>query len=465
VSRSRYIRAPTPTAEVKPLYEAVLQVLSGRLNVTQAARTVGLSRLRFQTRMHRGLTGLLEGLDQLPRGRPPKPEAEKALQEELAALRKENQQLSAQATSTVRMMKLATEWMHKGLRQTKRQTKTRPTAVSPSDGKDDEPARARLQVVEAMKAEGIPAPLAAAVVGISAPTVRRWAQRKRRGVMLHCPRGPAPAARPSSEASGKAHALLKDVKGCMGAAPLARATGLSRRDASAVKAAVLTQWEAERRKTCMRVDVSPGVVRGFDAIYAHGAPVLVSADGAVPYRTSVSAAARYDSAAVARAVADDFEAHGPPLVWRVDRWKAHSTDKVLDVLKAHQVLLLHGPPYFPRYYGQLERQNREHRAWLSRVGPCDHERLVVECQRMCEVFNELVPRRRLGWLTAAQAWRRSPKPVVDRWQLAAEVEGRRRKLNEEGVARGWHPGLAERLAIEGALIQRGLLRLTKGGWC
>lgn len=28
----------------------------------------------------------------------------------------------------------------------------------------------------------------------------------------------------------------------------------------------------------------------------------------------------------------------------------------------YAVLVLHGPPHHPRFYGQLERQNREHRA-------------------------------------------------------------------------------------------------------
>jgi hypothetical protein len=51
-----------------------------------------------------------------------------------------------------------------------------------------------------------------------------------------------------------------------------------------------------------------------------------------------------------------------------------------------------------------------------------------------------------------------------RRELAEEVEERRRKL-EEVMRPGSHPGMAERLAIEATLINRGLLRLTKGGWC
>lgn len=107
----------------------------------------------------------------------------------------------------------------------------------------------------------------------------------------------------------------------------------------------------------------------------------------------------------------------------------------------------------------LERQNREHRAWLSDLRATDGSELGPTCAQMRQAFNEL------GWRTAAAAWASCTMPVVDRDELREEVEERRRKLEEAGVARSGHPGLAERLAIEAALMNRGLLRLTKGGWC
>ena len=169
---------------------------------------------------------------------------------------------------------------------------------------------------------------------------------------------------------------------------------------------------------------------------------------------------------MAAAVAADFEANGAPLVWRVDRAKAHATPEVLDVLNAHKVLVLHGPPHLPRYYGQLERQNREHRAWLNGVCPdLGLEHLTAECEQMRWAFNELVPRRTLGWKTAAAVWRTCTRPVVDRAELLDEVRERRCRLEEDEAIRGGHPGLAERIAIEAALTQRGLLKLKKGGWC
>jgi hypothetical protein len=260
--------------------------------------------------------------------------------------------------------------------------------------------------------------------------------------------------------------VLKSVHCHIGAAPLAKASGLSRREAAQVKASLQTVLELERREQATKVSVQPGVVRGFDGVMLGKLPVLVSADGAVQYRTSIIPAREYDGAAVAAAVAADFEQNGPPLIWRVDRAKAHTTPAVLDVLGAYKVLLLHGPPHFPRYYGQLERQNREHRAWLSGTSVdkgLDH--LAGECEEMRRAFNELVPRRTLGWQTAAAVWRSCSRPVVDRDELLDEVDERRCRLEEDEAIREGHPGLAERLAIEAALIKRSLLQLTKGGWC
>ena len=449
------------------MYEAVLRTLSAELTVTAAADSVGLSRLRFQTRMHRGLSGLLEGLAEKPRGRRATPETEKTLREEVAALRKENQRLRAQVNSTVRMMGLATEWMRKGLKSSARQAGARPTEAPPgNESDDDNGAAARLERVRMLRADGVPARLAAAAVGVSAPTARRWAARQARGQPVRSKRGPRRGPRAPTAATSVAIAVFNGVRGLIGAAPLAKASGLSRREAAVVKAGLVTQFELERRERATKVSVRPGVLRGFDAVMVGKRPVLVSADGAVPYRTSVTPASQYDGAAVAAAVATDFETCGAPLVWRVDRAKAHTEPKVLEVLRAHKVLVLQGPPHCPRYYGQLERQNREHRAWLNSA--CIGQgmaRLAEECETMRWAFNELVPRRTLGWRTAASEWRSCSKPEVDRDELSDEVNERRRKLDEAGVARRSHSGLSERLAIEAALINRGLLRLTKGGWC
>ncbi len=462
---SRYVKAPTPTENIRPLYEAVLKVLSGQLNVTEAAATVGLSRLRFQTRLHRGLAGLMEALEDQPRGRPSTPETEKTLRAELEQTRKENQQLRRQVASTARMMGVASEWMKKGLKGAPRETTRRPAEEAPSNDSEDDGPAGRLAAIDRMTAAGVTSVLAAAAVGVSGATARRWRGRRRAGEALSHQRGPAPRGPVSVEAETTARALLDDARGCLGAVALSKASGLSRRAAAAVRADVLTVREARRRADSTRVEVTPGVIRGFDALFAGKAPVLIAADGGLPYRTSVVPVARYDAPAIAQVLQKDFETYGAPLVLRCDRWKAHSVPEVLDVLRHHQVLLLQGPPRCPGYYGQLERQNREHRAWLNWARPQTPEALARECAQMLRALNEVVPRRALGWRTPAAAWKDCPKPLVQRQELAAEVEERRRKLEEDEAIRGRHPGLAGRLTIEAALIHRGLLRLTKGGWC
>jgi hypothetical protein len=465
MGRSRYVKAPQPPESARPLYEAMMKVMSGAMTVTEAAASVGLSRLRFQTRMHRGLHGLLTALEDQRPGPKPTSEVEASLRQEVQQLRQENAQLTRQVQASARMMGVASEWMRKGLQASTRRKSTKPTAeASVSESDDEGPAQA-LEVVTHLRSTGVRAPLASGAVGISAPTARRWLRRRRDGVPLRRKRGPRKAPVPASEVTSRIELVLERTRCGLGAAALGRMAGVSRRTAAAVKSKLLTRSEAERRRVSVRVSTLPGVIRGFDAMDVGGLPVLVSADAGVPFRTSIDVARRYDAQAVAAAVERDFARHGPPLVWRVDRWRAHVARPVLDVLHAHQTLVMHGPPHCPRFYGQLERQNREHRAWFDSVGPCSANRLMQECTSMREAFNELIPRRTLGWRSSGALWRARPELQVDRQALAEDVEERKQWLMSQRAHRVAYPGLVERLAIEAALIARGLLRLTKGGWC
>lgn len=459
MSRKRYVRAPVPDESNRQLYEAMMRVLSGELTVTQAAESVSLSRVRFQTLMHRGLSGLLEAVAEQPRGRPAKPEKERQLKEELQRLRRENSRLTKQVQSTARMMDIASDWMRKGLSSTRSPTTRAAQSPPANDAEDDAPVR-RLSAVEQMTAEGVVLKLAAGAVGVSAPTVRRWKARCRRKQPLRNKRGPRP---PLLVAAPETERLVEQSKGCLGAAALAKLSGVSRRHAAEVKRRKLRELEQHRLASSVRVTTQPGVIRGFDGVMLGKLPILMSADGAVPFRTMVSIVARYGGSEVARTVNADFEQNGPPLVWRVDRAKAHVTPEVLEVLRAHQVLLLQGPPRCPRFYGQLERQNREHRLWLETHPASTLDELAATCEQMRTVFNEL-PRRRLGWDSAAMLWASRPSLNVDRQELAEEVSERRMQWEASG-AREPYAGHFERLAIEAALINRGLLGLTKGGWC
>lgn len=462
MSESRYVKAPQPSEETRPLYEATLRVLSGEMSVTEAAASLGLSRNRFQTVMHRGLTGLLTELSRKPRGRRPMPPEERRLREELARLEKENARLAQQAAASARMMALASEWMHKGLQSAPRARRPRTTTKQTADLDDDEGAARSLCVVKTLHAQGLPMSLATAAAGVSAATARRWCHRRRAGQPMRRRRGPRSlATRQPAETCALANSVLLRTRGRIGSAALARVVGISRRDAGELKERHLTASESARREGCTRVEVAPGVVRGLDAMFVSGTPVLVSADGGVPFRTAIECVSRYDEQAVAAHLERDFELHGAPYVLRLDRWKAHVAPQVMAVLEAHDVLLMHGPPYCPRFYGQLERQNREHREWLESTEPGP---LQARCDEMREVFNELLPRRRLQWMTAGEAWRARAGVTEDRRVLRDEVDELARRMKEQ-AQRVAYPGLYERLAIQRALIRRGLLRLTKGGWC
>lgn len=302
--------------------------------------------------------------------------------------------------------------------------------------------------------------LAAALVGVSASTMRRWRLRLRRGERPCLRRGPAQRA-PSSEEKEKVAELVRELHGLCGAAALGKATGVSRRRAAQIKREVLTELERERISRCSRLMVTePGVLRSLDQLYIGRRPEqqigLFASDGCVPYRTSGRLVPAYTAAEVARTLAEDFTENGAPLVLRLDRASAHDAPAVLELLREHEVLLLHGPARYPQYYGQHERQNREHQAWL--------EGWEVDLEEMLRVLNERWPRRSLGWRPASALWNARRPLRTSRRELRHEVVRRTTTLRARLGASRSASRLAERLAIEQALEHRGLVRRIPGGW-
>ncbi len=193
---------------------------------------------------------------------------------------------------------------------------------------------------------------------------------------------------------------------------------------------------------------------------------LIAADGAVPYRTSLTTGRvlRLPNWWRARC-GRDLEQNGAPLVYRLDRARAHDTPAARELLAAHQVLVLHGPPRYPCFYGQLERQNREHRAWLH-ADPLAHGTpLEPRLAEMLDRVNRLWRRRTLGWKTAAEVWSARPPLNVDRQALHEEVQERALVIARNISGRGQPADLAERLAIEQTLTRMGYLCRETGGWC
>ena len=253
--------------------------------------------------------------------------------------------------------------------------------------------------------------------------------------------------------------IVVELHGLPGAQSLARSVdSVSRRRAAQIKHEVLTELERARKNECTRVEViEPGVVRGFDAMHLVPGFALNAADACVPYRTSCSYAVCYDAEHVAAVLDNDFRTHGAPLVLRDDCARCHTAPAVMSVLNAHGVALLQGPAYYAQYYGQHERQNREHRDWLAWSQRTSDD-MQTELDRMKRAVNERWLRPTLGWRSAAEIWTTRRSFDDERGSFLDDVNTRAAGLRDRDIEHR----LAMRLAIEQALTQRGYLKITPG---
>ncbi len=465
--KKNYVPTPEVPKEVQAKLFAILSVLTQEVSEVDAARQLGVSRPYFQTLKNRALKALVEELEPKQAGRPAKPAEVASLQEEVRRLRKENAALQERVATIDRLLGVASDLMNGRVKLAGRQKGGTPAKKSPgATGESEEPDGVPrfLEGARALIALGLQRPLVAAVLGVGESTLRRWLAQVRR----------KEAARPAATSVDlHTEALVENevrrFRGLVGEEALRKLCGVSRRQARRIKAETMTRLEVERQRRARRIHISmPGLVRGFDAMHVDTADgrryLLVGGDAALPYRTSVSQVRHYDGETVARVLDEDFTRHGPPLFLRLDRAACHTTPEVLSVLRRHGVVLLQGPPRHPGYYGQLERQNRELRAWLERCGLLTSEELNEEIPRMLRAWNSRLPRRRLSWRSAEAVWDERPALEVDRSALRREVVDRARRLQEE-LSGDAPKGLAERLAVEATLKQRGWMREEPGGWC
>jgi hypothetical protein len=311
---------------------------------------------------------------------------------------------------------------------------------------------------------------AAKLVGASVATLRRYKRKAESNSPLKQRPGPGARTLPSPEQRGLVDDLVRTLDGQIGAEALSKSVvGLSRRQAARLKRHTLTRMEAERKAAAHRVIVTvPDVIRGFDPVFAEAAEgrryLMPVADAAVPKRTTVEVKERYDAEAVYEVLKKDIDVHGPPLVYRMDRAKQHGHPKVTALLSQHQVLLLQGPPYYPQYYGQLERQNREHRVMLDAMGPVETPVMQARSQEKISAMDCRWRRRALHWRTAQEIWQNRTPLTEDREALRHEVQTIAARLRTENVCRGFPADMAERIAIEAALTKRGYLT-REGGRC
>lgn len=478
MAKKTYTPMPTGVPPEQMLRLArVVEVLAGLKTMSAAARELDLSRNHFQSMVHRGVMALLEEIAPKPGGRPAKPENVATLEAEVAKLRKENTRLSERVGMTDRLLSVASGLLHGRIEPTGRAKRTKATKkkseTTSESGDDPDPVWERtLKAVEKMESYGLTKELAAAIAGVHVSTVRRWKALARRGAPLFLGLGAGRGfPRASLETLQRASGVVRSLNGLVGAESLRRTVdGISRREAARVKAETLTEMERERKAALTRVTVTtPGVVRGIDAMH-FATPegvryALIAGDAAVPYRTSHAVNDVYDSDFVERALRADFEANGAPLVCRLDRFSAHKSEGPLRLFAEYEVLVLHGPPHFPRYYGQLERQNLEHRQWCRVAGILHAGALEIRLAEMLKAVSEIWRRRTLGFQTAAEVWNARPRLNVDRAELHSEVRDRTERIRSKMELRGKPADIAERLAIQQTLETRGYLRQEVGGWC
>ena len=467
-----YTPSPAVTPEQLPRLTAVIEVMAGVTTVSAAARSLGLSRNHFQTILHRAVAAMLASLAMHSGGRPARDRERRNLNAQAAQLQRENRRLRRQVESTEQLLTVAGGLLQGRIRRTGRQARRKAGSGGDEDNTEhDVSERGRiLEGVAAMRRLGVSSALAAGLAGVHLATLRRWRAATRDG-------GSCPRHRRTSRTLACAPAiagvreLVRRLHGLVGAESLRHSVaGISRRAAARVKAETLAAMEQERRASLTRVLVSlPGVLRGMDAMQftSRGGTLyaLVCADGAVPYRTSLTTGIRYDARLVEQTLRADIEANGPPLVYRLDRAAAHTTPAARALLEQHEVLLLQGPPHYPGFYGQLERQNREHRAWTAQLPALSREQLAPCLEQMRHGVNALWRRRSLQWHTAAEAWSARPPLDVDRQVLRQEVNDRAIHIARRIQPRGQPRDLAERLAIIQTLERMGYLRQEVGGWC
>ena len=461
---STYESRPEIPGSLRRRFDMIKAVLGGRTTISEAARELAIARVNMQTLVHRAEAAIVTSLEPRPTGPTPKAPAEKALLEHVERLEKENAKLTKQLQAADDMMAAAGEIIRhlRGLAPASSRTSSPRSKRSGKTTTDEDPEAATIRAIhrvrEHLRTRSRLTMRAARMLGVGAKTLRRWVQRLTSGQPLIGRRGGAMKAGPK-ESEDRVRELVRSLNGLAGAESLARGvSGVSRRRAAVIKKETLTEIERARQAQTSHVEVlTIGAVRGFDAMHLPNAFALVAADGCIPYRTSIKSWHSYDALTTANTLDEDFWREGAPLVLRLDLARCHTAEAVLSVLRRHRVLLLQGPPYYPQYYGQLERQNAEHRAWWDRRQPA----LLAPQQEldfMKTAFNDLWLRRKLGWSNATQRWQARSPLVDDRDELRDDVERRATHLRASSLPND----LAMRLAIEQALTTRGHLRVTPG---
>src|SRR5262249_22576147 len=170
---SMYTTQPKLPAEIAELYETILQAMHGTITPTDAAEKLGISTVQCHNLLNRAAAGVLEALLPEKPGRKAMPHLERKLREENERLKKENRRLHERAETIDRLMTVAGGILRGQVRTVRRKKKAEEGGSSEPEDPDGE-ARRKLAEADRLRAVGMSASLAAALLGVSAATVRRW---------------------------------------------------------------------------------------------------------------------------------------------------------------------------------------------------------------------------------------------------------------------------------------------------
>src|SRR2546425_2689348 len=168
-----YTTQPKLPPEIAELYETILRALDGTMTPTEAAEKLGLSTVQCHNLLNRAAAGVLEALLPKKPGRRAMPQRERRLQEENERLKKENRRLQERAETIDRLMTVAGGILRGQVRTVRRKKKAEEDGSSEPEDPDGA-ARRKAAEVDRLRAAGMSASLAAAMVGACAATARRW---------------------------------------------------------------------------------------------------------------------------------------------------------------------------------------------------------------------------------------------------------------------------------------------------
>ena len=109
--KSTYEPMPTVPKQMLERFQTIQDVMAGKLEVSEGARRLSMSRNHFQTLLHRAEKAVLESITPKAAGRPQKPAREVELQAALSRMEKENQELKARSEAVTSSRECATSTM------------------------------------------------------------------------------------------------------------------------------------------------------------------------------------------------------------------------------------------------------------------------------------------------------------------------------------------------------------------